>query len=316
MNIDFNILWFEDNNEWFTSFSEIVEDYLKTHSFIPVIKRCTSVNENEISEILDENEFDLILADLDLEIGQGKDAIKIIRSKDVLADILYYSSHRKEAILENVKHEHLEGVYLEHRDLNGIIIRRKVETLIDKVIRRSENVLNIRGMMMDNVSEFDYKLKSIIIRFLQPESDNEVAYNDKVSELNTYAYDKVSKQLISNTKTTEKFKDNGFIKNALENPFLLDSAKLSMLVNHIFSKYYPDEKEMKNFYIEYLADIIKERNNLAHAKSDPNNNGIFSFISKTDGSEIIYDSTKCHEIRSNLLKFHSKLDNALKIINQ
>ena len=39
----------------------------------------------------------------------------------------------------------------------------KIKQLIDKSVRRSENIINIRGIVMDETSEFDSQMQDIIL---------------------------------------------------------------------------------------------------------------------------------------------------------
>lgn len=59
-----------------------------------------------------------------------------------------------------MKREGLEGVFLADRN-NGEFIE-KVQLLIDKAIRRAENLINIRGIVMDTTSGFDNKIRDLV----------------------------------------------------------------------------------------------------------------------------------------------------------
>ena len=106
-----------------------------------------------------------------------------------------------------MKSEVFEGVYTSVRD--DILFPDKAKQLINKIVKRSEDFLNIRGMVMDNVSEFDEKLKDVIKKYLALCSDQERL------DLNTYAYEKVTNQISENSQQAEAIKEN-FIINAFE----------------------------------------------------------------------------------------------------
>ena len=307
MNTDFKILWFEDTDEWFNSIKGDIEEYLTTSNFKPHIYRYKSIMESEITSLLQNVNFDLVFADLKLDNKQkGGEAIKFIREKQLLADALFYSTDGVDKIKESINNEILEGIYLSNRD--DIFFIEKAKKLMDKLIKRSEDIINVRGLLMDNVSEFDEKLKDIIKRFLS------ISSPESRTTLNEYAYDKVKQFYEEKSQEMVDLCDDAFIINAINNSFILDSYKLSMIVNKIFKEYYPSCSQMKNFHDQYSKCILSERNKLAHAKKEPEDNGVFYF-QKQDGEKIIYDSSKCSEIREHINYYNSLLDEIIEVVN-
>lgn len=311
MNTEFNILWFEDNEEWFSSIKDDIEEHLEDLCFKPRIIHYKSVLTDTLDNDLDEISFDLIFADLNLNQGdkendKGSEAITMLRNKNILADVLFYSTDGIDKIRMIMKSEVFEGVYTCVRD--DILFPDKAKQLIDKIVKRSEDFLNIRGMVMDNVSEFDEKLKDIIRK--------QLATSDKDARdaLNAYAYEKVCKQFNDNLKKAKDYKDD-FIITALDNSFLIDSHKLSMIVNKIFKESYPKYTPMHDFHDKYSGKILKERNKLAHAKKKPEAGGVFYFIDN-DGNRTDFDSDKCREIRENINFYCELLDRIYEVVGQ
>lgn len=303
MNTDFNILWFEDNEVWYESIKNDIEEYLQELCFQPNIVHYRSIFDDTLESTINRVNFDLIFADLNLnqsdkQNDKGSEAISILRRKNILADVLFYSTDGIDKIRDVMKADVFEGVYTSVRD--EYLLPDKAKQLIDKIVKRSEDFLNIRGMVMDNVSEFDEKLKDVIRKYLA------LCSNQERIDLNTYAYDKVSKQITDNTGQVEELKGN-FIINALDNSFLIDSFKLSQIVNKIFKDKYKSCSQMHNFHENYDKRILKERNKLAHAKKEPEIGGAFYFMDK-DGKRTNYDSVKCREIRGNINYYNELLD--------
>ncbi len=301
MNTDFNILWFEDKEEWFKSIRSEIEEYLEDLCFKPKIAYYKSIFDPTLEATIERTSFDLIFADLNLnqddkENDKGSEAITLLRNKNILADVLFYSTDGIDKIQSVMKSEVFEGVYTSVRD--DILFPDKAKQLINKIVKRSEDFLNIRGMVMDNVSEFDEKLKDVIKKYLALCSDQERL------DLNTYAYEKVTNQISENSQQAEAIKEN-FIINAFEYSFLIDSFKLSQIVNKIFKQKYKSYSKMHNFHDNYDKKILKERNKLAHAKKEPEVGGAFYFTDK-DGNRTNYDSDKCREIRENI-NYYSEL---------
>lgn len=305
MNTELNILWFEDNDEWYEIVKDDIEEYIKGLCFHPNFIRYKCILDDDLNIVLSKNSFDLIFADLNLDQSdKGNNAIQLIRDKNILADALFYSTDGIEKIKSVMKSDVLEGVYLCIRD--EYLFPDKARTLIDKTVKRSEDILNVRGMLMDNVSEFDEKLKETIRKTLSISSPNEI------EKFNTYAFDKVKEQIADNGSKAESLQGE-FILNALGNSFLIDSYKLSMIVNKIFKEKYPTYTKMKNFHNNYSQLILKERNQLAHAKKEPEPNGIFYF-QDNNGNKTEYTSEKCREIRQHINDYNVLLNEIIDVI--
>lgn len=304
MSMKFNILWFEDNEEWYETNKENIEEYLIGKNFVADFKRYDSTD--KIDEVTAICEYDLILVDLKLDHNtKGTNAIQSIRDKNILSDALFYSSDGVDKIRSEMGMGIFEGVYFSSRD--DILFENKVEQLIDKAVRRMEDIISTRGILVDSLSEFDEKLRFVIMKFCSSYSGTE-----KGNEIDKYAYDLIVKQLDSNKKKCGSIKDANFLTNALTNSYLIDSAKLARIVQHIFNVHYPEQKYRKDFYDTYLKKIIAERNNLAHAKKETEGNGLFYF--EKNGERIVYDSVKCSEIRSNINCFDEEINKMIELI--
>lgn len=305
MNTEFNILWFEDNDEWYEIVKNEIDEYIKELCFNPNFKRFKSIVNDDIEDALTENSFDLIFADLNLDQSdKGNEAIQLIRSNNILADALFYSTDGIDKIQSVMKLDILEGVYLSDR--NEYLFPDKAKKLIDKAVKRSEDILNVRGMLLDNVSEFDERLKESIRKFMSISTPHDI------EKFNTYAYNKVKEQIINNENKANALNDN-FLLNALGNSFLIDSYKLSIIVNKIFKEKYPSYIKMKDFHNNYSQLILNERNQLAHAKKEPEPNGIFYF-QDSRGNKTEYTSEKCREIRQHINIYNDLLNEIIDII--
>lgn len=310
MNTTFTIVWFEDNDDWYKITEGEITAYLLKHNFMPEIVRFKSVDMERIDKECSTRAFDLILADLALLNGEttGTQAISALRKKQILADALFYSSTGIDRLDRAMKDEVLEGVYRSNRD--ALFFQPKCEALINKAIKRSEDIINIRGLLMDTVSEFDDKLREAIQKYLG------IADSEKIEALNKFAVGLVTSQSDSNKAKAEKIrKDNdGFIITAFQSTFLLDSNKLSHIVNEIFKKEFSDIIEMREFYKNYNDIILTERNNLAHAKKEPEVNGAFYFEDQKTGEKIEYNAEKCSGIRASIIKYTSFIDKIIEYI--
>lgn len=160
MNTTFRILWFEDEPTWYNMEKLRVEGILKTHFLIPSITRKNGDDIN-IDELTG-NDYDLILMDYKLaEDVTGDTIVEAIRNNNVLTDILFYSSEEENMLAAiRGKMPPIDGVYLTKRDYT--IFTEKVDKIIDKIVRRSEDVVNLRGFVLDNTSDFELRIKEIL----------------------------------------------------------------------------------------------------------------------------------------------------------
>ena len=160
MNTTFKILWFEDEPTWYNMEKLRVEGILKTHYLIPSIIR-KSGDDFNIDELTG-NDYDLILMDFKLaDAVTGDSIVAALRESSILTDILFYSSE-EEAMLTAIraKMPPIDGVYLTKRDYT--IFTEKVEKIIGKIVKRSEDVVNLRGFVLDNTSDFELRIKEIL----------------------------------------------------------------------------------------------------------------------------------------------------------
>jgi len=305
MNTKFNILWLEDADDWYPAARSKIEKYIEIHNFIPHITRLISPDEEAI-KATENIRYDLVLVDYDLKNKtRGSDGIRALRDNNVWADVIFYTSKSLGALEDEMKSQILEGVYRTSRV--DPYFSDKVKNIIDKIIKRSEDIINIRGMVMDYVSEFDTMLRKIIEKYLSiADSDEDFAF------INTYAKKIVHKSIDDAKKQADKIEADAFYVSVMDT-LLIDSSKLSRVVNKLFKTRYPNCEEMKNFHYDYEETILKERNNLAHAKKKDDSTGAFSFIDK-DGKETVYDSTKCSEIRAAINKYGKLLVSAIDYV--
>ena len=161
MDINYKILWFEDTDESYETLSRRTERYVQSKNLRCQIKRIYGVSDFDISQY-DLNSFEVLVVDLQLSQGsKGYEIIEAIRASNYVNDILFYSSAGVNTLEKAMKEYKLEGVFLSDRD--NRIFMEKIKQLIDKSVRRSENIINIRGIVMDETSEFDSQMQDIIL---------------------------------------------------------------------------------------------------------------------------------------------------------
>lgn len=171
MNTFFKILWFEDEVTWFNMEKLRINSILQEHYLVPEIVRKDG-DDFDISEITG-NEYDLIMMDYKLAAeATGDIIVSAIRQNDILTDMLFYSSEEQDMLAAVTKGmPPIDGVYLTKRDYT--IFTEKAEKLITKIVKRSEDIVNLRGFVLDNTSDFELRIKEILNICWQKFSDEQ-----------------------------------------------------------------------------------------------------------------------------------------------
>lgn len=264
MNTIFKILWFEDEQTWYNMEKLRVESILKTHYLIPEIVR-KSGDDFNIDELTG-NDFDLILMDFKLaDEVTGDTIVAALRKSSILTDILFYSSE-EDAMLAAIrtKMPPIDGVYLTKRDYT--IFTEKVGKVIEKIVKRSEDIVNLRGFVLDNTSDFELRIKEILNLCWQKFNDTQ---KSSLTEVLLKLLD-TKKAWVANQVETAKSASSVF-ESANNDKYLLsisDRLDIFQAILPILSTTYdlPTTACPSNFKQYYIDKVNVYRNRLGHIK--------------------------------------------------
>lgn len=264
MNTVFKILWFEDEVAWFRMEQKRIEEILRNHYLLPSILRKDGDDFN-IADLIG-NDYDLILMDYKLAEGTTGDTIvSAIRENDILTDILFYSSEEQNMLSALSKGmSPIDGIYLTKRDYT--IFTEKAEKLISKIIKRSEDIVNLRGFVLDNTSDFELRIKEILNICWQKFNDEQ---RESLTEItNTLLNGK--KSWITKQVEEARTKENLFTYANNEKYLLSVSDRLDIMqaaLPILFSEYNLSEDICSRDFKEYYTEKINVyRNKLGHIK--------------------------------------------------
>lgn len=330
MDLTFRIIWFEDVDEWYNTTSRRVSKYIREKNFKVDIMRIEKASDFILKDRQLQN-YDLLIVDYELEKVYeknsvrsiyGTDIIRMIRDGNFVNDILFYSSHGFDVINKEMKSEGLQGVFIADRNNDEFL--EKVKLLVDKAIRRFDNIINIRGIVMDTTSGFDNKIRELISIIWPILGDKETSISADIKK----------KILKDNIKTAEKLNEKYPVINANNIDELLNERDFSAIrqarllswcieANDVLKKKFQENLEkylqlntsvgQGKFYEFYKDDIIVYRNALAHVK---NTHSIDStvIIGEVDGKSVTFDQELCDQLREKLLNYESILDELYKHI--
>lgn len=319
MDINYKILWFEDTDESYDTLSRRTARYVEGKNLRCQIKRIFGTSDFDISKY-DLNSYEVLVVDLQLSQGsKGYEIINAIRSSNYVNDILFYSSAGVSTLENAMKEYRLEGVFLSDR--NNRMFMEKISQLIDKSVRRSENIINIRGIVMDETSEFDSQMKDIVL------ASQALMSPVEIDAIKKYVSEKLLVEKAKDaTELLQKFPDGGkwefsdlleeheftsMMRARLVNKILgqKENQQIRELVEacrNILPESFVDSSEKFQFAKAYEDNIIVFRNKLAHVKRLNAKNPVF--IGTIKGREYRCDSAFCTMMRETLIRYGRWLD--------
>lgn len=311
MKLKYRILWIENEEDWVESIEDQIQDYLDDLGFIYEKKL---IGKEEIG--IDYNKFDLILMDLNLaDQPNGAELISKIRNLGAYTDVVFYSASGINELRAKGREKELEGVYYSGRTPDSSFIS-KVKAVIDSTIKKVQDLNNVRGLVMSEVSELDERMLSLIDSyFISKANEKRTATFKKhlVEDVEKATKKKLSESEKCDKKCKHKWKDLP-IEDIIKD-FEFDASRKARAINLIVEMegipYI--NKYGQNFFDDYQKDMLSMRNNLAHCVS-----------SSIDGKEVlitkkgsvIFDDDAFNEIRKQIKSYNSFLDIIEDTINR
>lgn len=319
MNIVFKVLWFEDEVSWRPSSERKMKEIIEKHSLLPEIT-WKKGDENDTEDEL-KKDYDLILMDYELRGTTGNILIKKLRQLDIYTDVLFYSGNFGKMVkaLYNIDKKNyivdpVDGVYFSDRKREELY--PKLQRVVDKIVRRIQDIVSLRGVVLDNVSGFESQMQNILVLAINKFSDTQL------ENLNNYAKNKlIIPAKVDYVKRMEMIENNAEVLKAIVDApdYLLDSYKKARLVGrviNILSNEYGmilDEKYNK-FADVYFSEIIRYRNALGHAMRG-NSNNRENYIGEIDRKPIIFNEELFQKMRASINEYQKVIDIVEDIFN-
>lgn len=161
MKQTFTIVWVEDKPRAMASQIEEIQKYLEDKSFSPNIIMDEDGSKFKAA-IKEKTAIDIIVTDKNVTSTlSGIDVIKILKSKRKLTDVLFYSSKGFER----------EDVYKEHYGFIEIVEGKQIvgplKKLIDKNLRRCEDMVLLRGLVLSMIIDLELKINEFFAVYFQ-----------------------------------------------------------------------------------------------------------------------------------------------------
>lgn len=306
MRIKYNILWIENEQTWLKPALKFVRELLNENGFdfCPTHLK----KEDEVRALLEADStlkrFDLILVDYQLDRGErGDTIIKSIRDHKIFTEIIFYSQDLpgiRKILMDNF----IDGVYI--ADRKGEQFREKVEKVLLSTIKKTQDISTVRGLVMSETSDLDYKVFNIINIFFSRFP------NPEVEKIRAYIFEDIIGNLQEKAEKQEK-KFHNIAMNELLNEGFFDAYKKVRILGRILILLNnKDLTDNKDFCSSYLQDIICTRNELAHCIEKDGTGGL---VLVTKKGEKPFTDEICKGIRHNIrqhLKNLSAIENYVK----
>ena len=264
MNNQFKILWFEDDASWYKTASRRIKASIEKHFLLFEEEEPRETGTKIDFDELKSTKYDLILMDYKLASGSpsGDQIIQSIREKQILTDVLFYSADY-DAMIESFKQRlpEVDGVYLAKRDVN--LFSDKVGMLISKIVQRSEDIVNLRGMVLEATSFFEAKVQSFLddlwkeLDLIEQEKLNKL-FKTKILDHRLHDSEDKIKKFDKKKFDVPKANKKGYFMN--EKLALIDAFSEENRNDVISTSI---GKGIKDFYMEKLG---RYRNKLGHVE--------------------------------------------------
>lgn len=305
MRLKYKILWVENDSDWAESIEEEIRELVEQQYGFDYDRTFS----NKQNDAILFNDYDLILMDLNLESEPTGDVlIKNIRDREIYTDVIFYSADGLQKIKQKAHDLDLEGVYFASRDKDLFI--NKVNSVIKTTIHKVQDLNNLRGLVMAEVSELDVRMLSIIeAYYIQKETEEKTK---KFKKHLVEDVEKAIKKKLSESENCDKLCKHKWTDLSIADiikDFEFDSSRKARAIRLIIeTEQIPYEAKNGNFYEDYRIDMLSMRNYLAHCVSRIKDG---KEILITKGDEMEFDDRKFKEIRKQI-KEYSDLFNRIE----
>jgi len=297
MKIDYNILWVEDNESWYSTTLELFKGTLEEKGF--ELKAERKINFQQVEDLIKKDglqKYDMLLIDFALsDSPNGDEIIKLIRDNKIYTDILFYST-AVENIKDSISRYGLEGVYTADRKE----IEDKFKSIFYTTIKKIQEVNSMRGLIMGETSELDVEIENLVMILIEKQKKTE----DELKAIIEEKGYKESKARIE--KSWQKY--SGF-RDYFPN---LEAVKKWEILRDLLKPLKQDVDNFLEINQTYKTDVIEIRNIFAHAKADEDKKILKGRIGKKD---IEYDEAKFIDIRKKLITHRNSIDKLKTFLN-
>lgn len=285
MKLQYKVLWFDDSSEIFDSLDfDYLKEQISGWGFIPVFDLVTTPDAFKAKTPYDD--YDLLVVDYNLqEYGYGEEFISQVRDQQVFTEIIFYSSGSASLLWKAVHDHKLEGIYIANKEA----IPERILKIGQQTLRKVLDLENMRGIVMAEVGDLDLVLNTILTSAIAG------LPAEKQTEIFDRFYAASSEHHANHKESLDKFKEAPTVELLLS---LCDSDKRWQNYGRT-KKHHAVLK--KTVIGDYVADVLRPRNFLAHGVPTPGEDG--SSIFHYQGKEFLFNETISTELRTKIIEY-------------
>lgn len=309
MNIEYKILWVEDDKSWYGTTLELFSDIVADLGFKLESKKCENIDEvkEEIS-LNNLKEYDMLLVDFTLKNSASGDKIiefiRSIKDEPILTDVLFYSS-AVENVRDSMHQLGLEGVYTADRKE----IETKFELVLKTTLKKVQDLNNMRGLIMAETSDIDSIMMNIIQTVIEQNSF-EIGNN-----LVPFIFDSVSKKVNLKKSQFDVFFKNQNINQVLKDSLMFDTSQKILAIQFIIDSIDHDitAPHKGNEFSKSYTELKQKRDLLAHV-IEVYEDGRTKL--KSGNRELEFTDEFCIDIRIRVKRHADNLEDILSILTK
>lgn len=320
MRLKYRILWVDDRKSTFEGleYDKNIQTYIQELFFEPNLVFCETAE--EAKSYISTAKFDVIFSDYNIGDGdsmeKGDDFISHVREQNVNTEILFYSAQNTVPKLDI---DRISFFSIPAQDGYSRLFE-KMTNLVDLTVEKLRDLTSIRGLVMAETSELDKLMEDIAYSYFvgngldeETKKKRERTFNEILDGLDTDYKNNLNNPQKCDYTCSHKIRKSSIDKIITNLSF--DSARKARSINKLIEvEQIVLDGLKKTFFEDYLGDIIKTRNDLAHSRSEIKD-GIEILITKKVPNEIVFDEAKFKEIRQNILRYESILNEIKKQVS-
>ena len=295
MKLNYNIIWVDDKIDTrpYLSMKNEIFDFITNEFFNCSIEEAEDFNEF-IQLFTDNISYDLIITDLSLNSGTtGKQVIDYIRdNKHNHTEIFFYSANTQLRQQELINSNRITFYQLTEGNYNEL--KNEIIDLVKLTISKFQHIVSMRGLIMNEVSYLDAQMLEIVNDYIETTGEESII-NSVIDDLIRFHSEKL--------KDSEKYKKQNNISKVLSDPVLFSSFQRANAIENIINAI-----GLENFIDDFKANVIKTRNNFAHAVFIKDKETGKEYFQDKKG-RIDFNEERCRDIRKNINIHKENLDN-------
>ena len=292
MRLEYKILWIDNDLPSYIENGSLddIKGFLSEKGFEPIIEQM--IEDTDFDGLITKYDYDLILSDYNLNATTGDKIIKKIRrDKNLDTEILFYTAQTSTKAYETVIVD-LAGIERLIFHIGREKLLEKIEKVISLTLKKLLELNATRGLITAATSDLDVDIEEIYYQLIKTMDDED---DKKVREIFKNDYEEMQKEYDKECKRKKDALDapdfNKYF-SSLKNSFRKHIILIRLLKHKINNGCNLGEFNL-DLFKKYDEEIIKIRNQFAHAKAIEDNNGPLKLKGRLNGQDFEFTEEEC-----------------------